>query len=383
MSRIKDHSRTLLFEELEPRLLFSADVAEPLAAEVVQEQLVEAPVIIVEETAEQQEVPAADSDDTAADIPAATDTGGRSQSDTFEIGDSDDSGNEEIPSEPDTSSAESAADFSEGSVEEAATNEPIGDSTNSIISADEGSESLDAEDASSQRNELVFVNDNVRDIDGLVTSIDFPDGVSGNLEVIILDSGRDGIEQVSEILSTRDELDAIHIITHGRDGQLALGSDWLDSDDLQVNSDTLAAWSESLSEDGDILLYGCSIAAGDSGQDFIDSLSRLTGADVAASDDPTGHDALGGDWDLEYSAGMIETASPLNADTLQNWDQLLVATVEDDFNSGTYGGSTGTVLWNGDWHEIGSLTGLEVAMSRFSPVLNSAMRSALISGKSR
>ena len=67
MASRKDTIRSLLFEELEPRLLFSADVAEPLAAEAVQEQLVEEPVIIVAEITEQQDLPAADNDSGAAD----------------------------------------------------------------------------------------------------------------------------------------------------------------------------------------------------------------------------------------------------------------------------------------------------------------------------
>jgi len=47
----------------------------------------------------------------------------------------------------------------------------------------------------------------------------------------------------------------------------------------------------------------------------VDKLSELTDADVAASDDLTGHSLLGGDWDLEYSHGVVE-ASPLLRDAL-------------------------------------------------------------------
>ena len=36
-------------------------------------------------------------------------------------------------------------------------------------------------------------------------------------------------------------------------------------------------------------------------------MSRLTGADVAASDNLTGAAAEGGDWNLEYSTGSIDT----------------------------------------------------------------------------
>ncbi len=352
MAGRKDNIRALLFEELEPRLLFSADVAEPLAAEAVQEQLAEEPLIIVAEITEQQDVPAADNDSGAADTSSATAAADRSPADTFEITDNDGSGNRTIPSAPETSSTQIDTGFSEIFTEGAAAGELNTDTQDSNATGETDSASADPEAAGSFRRELVLVNDNVRDIDELVASIDFPDGASGILEVIILDTGRDGIEQVSEILSAQDRLDAIHIVTHGRDGQLALGSNWLDSDDLQEKSDSLAAWGESLSADGDILLYGCSIAAGDTGEDFIDSLSELTGADVSASDDPTGHELLGGDWELEYAAGTMETSSPLNADTRANWEQLLVATIEDDFNTVTYSGSTGSINWSSDWQEL-------------------------------
>ena len=36
-------------------------------------------------------------------------------------------------------------------------------------------------------------------------------------------------------------------------------------------------------------------------------LAELTGADVAASDDLTGHASLGGDWELESHIGLINT----------------------------------------------------------------------------
>ena len=45
------------------------------------------------------------------------------------------------------------------------------------------------------------------------------------------------------------------------------------------------------------------------GTDFIETISDITGADVAASDDLTGAADKGGDWDLEFAAGTIETQS--------------------------------------------------------------------------
>ncbi|MCP3937977.1 MAG: DUF4347 domain-containing protein, partial [Actinomycetia bacterium] len=77
-----------------------------------------------------------------------------------------------------------------------------------------------------------------------------------------------------------------------------------------------------------LLFYGCELAGGESGGAFVDSLSGLTGADVAASTDDTGHAILGGDWDLEHRAGQIETGSAFSAALQQNWGHLLNVAVD-------------------------------------------------------
>ncbi|MCP5091056.1 MAG: DUF4347 domain-containing protein, partial [Gammaproteobacteria bacterium] len=81
---------------------------------------------------------------------------------------------------------------------------------------------------------------------------------------------------------------------------------WLNSTTLKENNDSISAWGDALIENGDILFYGCNLAETADGQSLVNNLSELTGADVAASDDPTGHASLGGDWDLEVSSGSIE-----------------------------------------------------------------------------
>ena len=46
---------------------------------------------------------------------------------------------------------------------------------------------------------------------------------------------------------------------------------------------------------------------------LLDDIAEMTGADVAASDDNTGHAIFGADWDLEYNVGAIETGALFNA----------------------------------------------------------------------
>jgi hypothetical protein len=145
---------------------------------------------------------------------------------------------------------------------------------------------------------LAFVDAGVADSASLISQ--FQPGT----EVHLLDSSQDAIAQITQVLSTRSNLSAVHIISHGSGGALQLGETTLD--DLSQYDAALQAWSNSLTENADILLYGCNVAADATGQAFVHHLAQLTGADVAASTDLTG---MGGDWDLEYQTGQIETVS--------------------------------------------------------------------------
>ena len=97
----------------------------------------------------------------------------------------------------------------------------------------------------------------------------------------------------------------------------------MNSTTLQQNSDAVAGWGEALTEDGDILFYGCNVAGDSNGQVLLNNIAELTGTEVAASDDFTGSAKLGGDWELEYQAGDIESTVAFSAQTQQSWAGLL------------------------------------------------------------
>ncbi len=175
--------------------------------------------------------------------------------------------------------------------------------------------------------ELVFVDENVDDYEQLFGDLQQADN-NRIIEVVVLESDWNGIEQVTQVLWERSNLAAVHFITHGADGQIDLGNTWLNSATLQENIDAISAWGNALTETGDILFYGCSIAAGSDGQSLLKTMADLTGADVAASDDPTGHLSLGGDWQLEYTSGPIEAGVAFSMDAQQNWGHLLNVAVD-------------------------------------------------------
>ena len=189
-------------------------------------------------------------------------------------------------------------------------------------------------DAAGAARELVFVDETVADYEQLIADLQGKDD-NRSIEVVVLDSDRNGIEQISAILSERSNLSAVHFITHGADGMISLGDTSLNSSALQQNRDAISAWGKALTETGDILFYGCNITAGSAGQSLLDGIAELTGADVAASNDTTGHENLGGDWELETNDGQIETALAPSAAFQAHWNGLLATyTVTSTADSG-------------------------------------------------
>ena len=178
----------------------------------------------------------------------------------------------------------------------------------------------------SQRTELVFIDSNVPDIDTLIATL------GTDKEIHILSPLQDGLTQIASILDGRSGLDSLHIFSHGSAGQLQLGSLKLDANTASTRAADLQAIGSHLTNSGDILLYGCNVAQGEAGQAFVESIARLTQADVAASSDLTGAAALGGDWMLEVASGDIATPVAVSPLLAANYQGVLVD-VTFNFNS--------------------------------------------------
>ena len=131
---------------------------------------------------------------------------------------------------------------------------------------------------------LIIIDERVDDRDTLVAGVD-----GENVEILVLSEHHDGVQQISDLLGSLSGLDSIHIVAHGRDGGVQLGSTWLTSETLQGHSGTIAQWNHSLNSEADLLFYGCNLASSAAGEALIDSLAALCDCDVAASDDVTGH----------------------------------------------------------------------------------------------
>lgn len=156
---------------------------------------------------------------------------------------------------------------------------------------------------SSGAREILFVDAGVDNYEALIRDL------GAGVEVHVLQEG-DWATQIQAVLGSRDgDVTAIHLVSHGGAGQFTLGGDTVNLASLDSYSRVWSAMQQALTPDGDLLVYGCDIAAGDAGAAFVQALADRTGADVAASADLSGVAALGGDWDLEVAVGDVDAQS--------------------------------------------------------------------------
>ncbi|MCT7956395.1 DUF4347 domain-containing protein [Laspinema palackyanum] len=175
-------------------------------------------------------------------------------------------------------------------------------------------------------------------------------GVLPGTEIVVLHPHQDGVAQITELLATRSNIDALHILSHGQPGCLFLGSTRLATDTLDTYSPLLHQWRNALTPDADILIYGCNVAACSTedamnrlstgatsssvnisaicGSPFLHRLHELTGANIAASANRTGSTALGGDWELEVHTGEIKTALAFAPEVMRGYAAVLTRAPE-------------------------------------------------------
>ncbi|MEG4013840.1 MULTISPECIES: DUF4347 domain-containing protein, partial [unclassified Microcoleus] len=179
------------------------------------------------------------------------------------------------------------------------------------------------------------------------------DGVTPGTEVILLDSNRNGVEQIAQKLRGGNFC-AVHVVSHGAVGSLQLGNTVLTLDTLSDSTPSniineknrgvvslspsrncdfvmwVKEWAKGLTSNAEILLYGCNVAKGDLGAAFAQRLSQLTGANVAASTSLTGSAQKGGDWELGYTTGAIKASLAFGPQVQEAYQGILTIKVTYD-----------------------------------------------------
>ncbi|GAB4383696.1 MAG: hypothetical protein Kow00121_46020 [Elainellaceae cyanobacterium] len=170
---------------------------------------------------------------------------------------------------------------------------------------------------SSSASTLVLIDGSVDDYQSLMQ------GVDSNAAVVLLDPNHNGIDQISQTLDRHRGVSSVHIVSHGSEGSLQLGATLLNANTLSTYAKQIRQWAATLANRAEILLYGCQVAAGESGEAFVRQLSQLTGAAIAASRNLTGNAAKGGDWKLTYQTGAITSLLAFQPEALAAYAGVL------------------------------------------------------------
>ncbi|MFH7242490.1 MAG: cadherin-like domain-containing protein [Spirulina sp.] len=172
-------------------------------------------------------------------------------------------------------------------------------------------------------------------------------GGQGSLRVIQADE--DGVAVITEALG-HHPTDTLIVVAHGAPGRLSLGNTHLDLDSLDRYTEALGHWFATDSSP-QIYLYGCQVAAGDAGAEFLARIHHLTGAGVAASPRLVGHGDLGGDWRLDTTVGQVSPRLLVGAALAAQYRAVLGT---DNFAGATvWTPSTNTGTTVGATHQLG------------------------------
>jgi VCBS repeat-containing protein len=200
------------------------------------------------------------------------------------------------------------------------------------------------------RPAIVFIDAHVCDLAHLLN------GVRPGYPAFVLTPSQDGMNQISQILSTLPVAPReIHLIAHGAPGTLHLGNTTLSLETLDHYAPTLQTWFQNPKSQipnplSSLYLYGCNVAAGDAGAEFLTQLHTLTGANLAASTSRVGNAALGGTWHLDVAIGSPASPLALTASAQATYP----GTLADPTNEGTILGGTRTIEEDGSFAFTGA-----------------------------
>jgi hypothetical protein len=169
--------------------------------------------------------------------------------------------------------------------------------------------------------EIVFIDPHVDDLATLLQ------GLRPGLDAILLNDKVPAPAQIADALARESaveavELDrgrrarpvaAIHIIAHGRKGEVSFAAGALSLGNLSEHEAELVSIRAALGG-APINLWSCHTGKGEAGEAFLEALGREAGTRIAASDGPVGAAGRGGSWELRAGApGVPPIEAPLTA----------------------------------------------------------------------
>ena len=123
----------------------------------------------------------------------------------------------------------------------------------------------------SPKREIAFIDRGVDDLETLLT------GIRPDVEPILLSNDEPAPRQMARAVQGREgQLDAIHVIAHGRPGEVSFSAGALTVETIDQYAADLAAAGAAVGSHGDLRLWSCAVAHGERGAAFIDAVARAS-----------------------------------------------------------------------------------------------------------
>ncbi|WP_426442478.1 DUF4347 domain-containing protein [Bradyrhizobium genosp. P] len=176
--------------------------------------------------------------------------------------------------------------------------------------------------AASDKREIAFIDRGIDDLETLIA------GLRPDVEPILLSNDEPAPRQMARAVQGREGLEAIHVIAHGRPGEVSFGAGALSVETIAEHSDDLGQLGLRIGN-GELQLWTCQTAQGERGAAFVHTLARLAGAQVAASTQLVGAAAMGGQWALDVGSSSL---APLSAEGAAAYFGVMMTTTSTTIN---------------------------------------------------
>lgn len=163
---------------------------------------------------------------------------------------------------------------------------------------------------------ITFIDEKIKNYEQLIQYI------KPNTIIETIPSNVNGIEYITNTLYSYSNISSLHILSHGISSKLFLGNTTIDPENVNDYSHLFSQWNNSFIN-GEILLYGCDLAKGNYGRQFINTISEITNMTVSASTNKVGHVNLRGSWNLDYSTRDIISDIIITEQGQREWKDVL------------------------------------------------------------
>ncbi|WP_156528463.1 Ig-like domain-containing protein, partial [Bradyrhizobium stylosanthis] len=167
------------------------------------------------------------------------------------------------------------------------------------------------------KREIAFIDPGIDDLQTLLG------GMRPDVEAVLLNDHEPAPRQMARAVQGREGLfDAIHVIAHGRPGEVSFSSGALSLRNVQEQAEDLSRVGAAGRIDATLNLWSCQVAEGNSGLEFVEAVGSVSGKVVGATAALIGSEERGGVWRLDIE----DSRAPLTHEGIAQYASVMGVT---------------------------------------------------------